>query len=98
MSREQRTPAGTHPGSALQLMLKKAAIFWEAPELSSEKYIYFFWGNCGPRQYARTAQDIYTKLGTVLYERGRCREAADALGRVHPGASRCRAGDVLGLL
>ncbi len=43
------------------------------------------------RQYVRTAQDIYMKLGTLLYERGRCREAADALGRVLPNDPRAGA-------
>jgi 4-amino-4-deoxy-L-arabinose transferase-like glycosyltransferase len=47
------------------------------------------------RQYAGIAQDIYFKLGTLLYERGRCKEAADALGRVLPGEPRANAARVM---
>ncbi|HEU4366582.1 MAG TPA: glycosyltransferase family 39 protein, partial [Candidatus Krumholzibacteria bacterium] len=36
-------------------------------------------------QYAGIAQDVYFKLGTLLFERGRCKESADALGRILPG-------------
>jgi 4-amino-4-deoxy-L-arabinose transferase-like glycosyltransferase len=39
-------------------------------------------------QYAAIAQDIYFKLGTLLFERGRCQESADALGRILPGDPR----------
>jgi tetratricopeptide (TPR) repeat protein len=38
--------------------------------------------------YQGIAQDIYYKLGAVLYVRGRCKEAADALGHVLPGDPR----------
>ncbi|HEX5133742.1 MAG TPA: glycosyltransferase family 39 protein [Candidatus Krumholzibacteria bacterium] len=42
-------------------------------------------------RYAGIAQDIYFKLGSLLYERGRCKEASDALGRVLPSDPRANA-------
>jgi tetratricopeptide (TPR) repeat protein len=36
------------------------------------------------RHYAAIAQDVYFKLGSLWYERGRCDEAADALGQIRP--------------
>ncbi|MDH4037115.1 MAG: glycosyltransferase family 39 protein [Candidatus Krumholzibacteria bacterium] len=47
------------------------------------------------QQYVGIAQDVYFKLGTLLYERGRCKEAADALGRVLPGDPRAAAARVM---
>lgn len=38
--------------------------------------------------YAHIAQDIYFKLGTLLYQRGNCSEAIKALGQVHPAGPR----------
>ncbi len=40
------------------------------------------------RHYQGIAQDIYYKLGAVLYAKGRCKEAMDALGRMEPGDPR----------
>jgi tetratricopeptide (TPR) repeat protein len=40
------------------------------------------------RYYAGIAQDIYFKLGTLLYQRGRCDEAIAALGHIRPGDAR----------
>jgi len=39
-------------------------------------------------QYAGLAQDVYFKLGSMLFERGRCKEAADALGQIQPSNPR----------
>jgi 4-amino-4-deoxy-L-arabinose transferase-like glycosyltransferase len=36
------------------------------------------------KHYAAIAQDVYFKLGTLWYERGRCDEAANALGQLQP--------------
>jgi tetratricopeptide (TPR) repeat protein len=47
------------------------------------------------RQYAAIAQDVYFKLGTLLYERGRCRESADALGKLLPHDPRAPAARVM---
>ena len=38
---------GTHPGGAVELGLSKVHMFWEGPERSNEKYIYFFWDRFG---------------------------------------------------
>lgn len=38
--------------------------------------------------YAGVAQDIYFKLGTALYERGKCVEAIRALGQIQPNDPR----------
>lgn len=38
--------------------------------------------------YAGVAQDIYFKLGTLLYERGKCVEAIKALGQIQPADPR----------
>jgi len=40
------------------------------------------------RYYAHIAQDIYFKLGTMLYQRGNCNEAVKALGQVVPSGPR----------
>ena len=42
-------------------------------------------------RYVATVQDVYFKLGTLLYERGKCKESADALGRILPGDPRATA-------
>jgi len=36
-----------HPGDALRLWTRKLAFFWEGPERSNEKFIYFFWRRAG---------------------------------------------------
>ena len=38
--------------------------------------------------YAHVSQDIYFKLGTLLYERGQCAEAIKALGQIVPNDPR----------
>jgi tetratricopeptide (TPR) repeat protein len=43
------------------------------------------------QRYLPIAQDVYFKLGSLLYERGKCRESADALGRLLPGDARATA-------
>jgi 4-amino-4-deoxy-L-arabinose transferase-like glycosyltransferase len=37
----------TQPGAALKLTAEKLFMFWEGPERSNEKYIYFFWDRFG---------------------------------------------------
>jgi len=37
----------TQPGQAATLMAKKLGMFWEGPERSNEKYLYFFWDRFG---------------------------------------------------
>lgn len=37
----------TQPGDAAMLAAKKLYMFWEGPERSNEKYIYFFWDRFG---------------------------------------------------
>ncbi len=37
----------TRPGDAAALMAKKLHMFWEGPERSNEKYLYFFWDRFG---------------------------------------------------
>lgn len=37
----------THPADALRLWARKLAFFWEGPERSNEKFIYFFWRRAG---------------------------------------------------
>ena len=40
------------------------------------------------RYYAGIAQDVYFKLGTLLYDRGRCAEAIKVLGQIQPSDPR----------
>jgi tetratricopeptide (TPR) repeat protein len=40
------------------------------------------------KYYAAIAQDVYFKLGSLWYERGRCEEATDALGQLQPSDPR----------
>jgi len=42
------------------------------------------------RRYERLAQDVYLKLGTLWYARGRCEQAVEALGQVKPGDPRAQ--------
>lgn len=37
----------TYPADAVALLLKKFYMFWEGPERSNEKYVYFFWDRFG---------------------------------------------------
>lgn len=37
----------TLPGDAARLFVDKLAMFWEGPERSNEKYVYFFWDRFG---------------------------------------------------
>jgi len=37
----------TYPADAAALQLKKLYMFWEGPERSNEKYVYFFWDRFG---------------------------------------------------
>ena len=37
----------TQPAAAAQLLAKKIYMFWEGPERSNEKYLYFFWDRFG---------------------------------------------------
>jgi 4-amino-4-deoxy-L-arabinose transferase-like glycosyltransferase len=46
-------------------------------------------------RYLGIAQDIYFKLGTLLYQRGRWDDAATALGRVLPGDPRAGAARIM---
>jgi 4-amino-4-deoxy-L-arabinose transferase-like glycosyltransferase len=40
------------------------------------------------RYYAGVAQDVYFKLGSLLYDRGRCAEAIKVLGQIQPSDPR----------